>query len=152
MIVTFKEALINDIPQIQEVRHSVTENVLSNPALVTDLDCENYITRRGKGWVCEVDEKIVGFAIVDLQENNVWALFLHPQFEGKGIGKQLHQLMLDWYFAQTDKMLWLSTAYNTRAAHFYKLQGWKEAGQYSAKEIKFEMTAEMWQRKKLLAK
>ncbi len=50
----FREATIDDIKQIQIVRHSVKENVLSNPLLVTAADCENFLTVRGKGWVCEV--------------------------------------------------------------------------------------------------
>ena len=58
----FREAVVADIPQIQVVRNSVTENTLSNPDLVPDKDVEDYITNRGKGWVCEVDKKIVGFS------------------------------------------------------------------------------------------
>ena len=42
----FREATINDIPQIQLVRHSVKENILSNPTLVTDKDCEIYLVNR----------------------------------------------------------------------------------------------------------
>ena len=43
----FREAVVADIPQIQIVRHAVKENVLSNPGLVTDKDCEIYLTQRG---------------------------------------------------------------------------------------------------------
>ena len=82
-----REAKIPDIKQIQIVRNAVKENILSNPNLVTDQDCEVFITVRGKGWVCEIDKHIVGFAIADLKENNIWALFLDPEFEGKGIGQ-----------------------------------------------------------------
>ena len=46
--VIFREANINDIKQIQKVRHSVRENVLSNPGLVTDEDCVEFLTERGK--------------------------------------------------------------------------------------------------------
>jgi len=70
-----REAKIADIKQIQIIRNSVKENTLSNPDLVTDKDGEEFITVRGKGWVCEFEEQIVGFAIVDLKENNIWALF-----------------------------------------------------------------------------
>ena len=38
----FREAIVADIPQIQIVRHAVKENVLPDPALVTDVDCEIY--------------------------------------------------------------------------------------------------------------
>ncbi|HEX7902585.1 MAG TPA: GNAT family N-acetyltransferase [Chitinophagaceae bacterium] len=140
----FREAQVKDIPQIQVIRNSVRENTLSNPALVTDKDCEDYITRRGKGWVCEINDHIVGFAIVDLQENNIWALFLHPDHAGKGIGRRLHDTMLGWYFEQTDKPVWLGTAPDTRAEAFYRKAGWKEIGMHG-NEIKFEMTASDWQ-------
>ena len=95
----FREAQISDIPQIQVVRNSVKENMLSDPALITDKDCEEFLTKRGKGWVCEIENSIVGFAIADLQDDNIWALFLHPDHEGKGIGKALHDTMLNWYFS-----------------------------------------------------
>ena len=39
-----REAKIDDIKQIQIVRNSVTENTLSNPNLVTDEDCEEFIS------------------------------------------------------------------------------------------------------------
>jgi len=145
----FREAFIADIGQIQIVRNSVTENVLSNPALVTDNDCEAYITERGKGWVCEINGQIVGFSIADLAGHNIWALFVHPQFEALGIGKKLHDIMLDWYFAQTNQTVWLGTSFNTRAEKFYRLQGWQEAGIHGSDEIKFEMAADKWLSRKL---
>jgi GNAT superfamily N-acetyltransferase len=139
----FREANIQDIKQIQVVRNAVKENTLSDPALVTDQDCETYMTIRGKAWVCEIDRTIVGFAFVDMKENNIWALFVTPEHAEKGIGKQLHNMMLDWYFSITDKTVWLGTAPNTRAETFYRKQGWKETGIHG-KEIKFEMTASDW--------
>ena len=142
----FREANINDVEQIQIVRHSVKENVLSNPDLVTDEDCVEFLTKRGKGWVCEIGNNIVGFAIADLKENNIWALFVEPEFEKKGIGKKLHATMLNWYFDQTKKNVWLGTAPDTRAATFYKLNGWKENGTQGKGEIKFEMSLDNWKK------
>lgn len=139
-----REATIADIPQIQIVRNSVKENTLSNPALVTDKDCEEFITERGKGWVYQIAERVVGFAIADLRENNVWALFVHPDFEKSGIGKQLHQTMLNWYFSRTTEKIWLGTAPSTRAETFYRMNGWKEAGTHGKGEVKFELSYEDW--------
>ncbi|WP_231433753.1 MULTISPECIES: GNAT family N-acetyltransferase [unclassified Chryseobacterium] len=116
---TFREAKIEDIKQIQVVRNSVKENMLSNPDLVTDEDCEEFLFERGKGWVCEIEDQIVGFAIADLKENNIWALFVHPEFEGIGIGSKLQNIMLDWYFENGKENVWLGTAPNTRAEKFY---------------------------------
>lgn len=139
----FRQAIPEDIPQIQIVRNSVKENQLSNPNLIPDDLVEEFITKRGKGFVCEIDDKIVGFSIVDFVENNVWALFLLPDFEGKRIGKKLHQLMLDEYFSKTKETIWLSTEANSRAEIFYKKQGWKNAG-FHGNEVKFEMSFEDW--------
>jgi len=72
---TIREAKIYDIKQIQIVRNAVNENTLSNPNLVTDQDCEEFITEIGKGWVCVIEKQIVGFEIVDLKEKIIWALF-----------------------------------------------------------------------------
>lgn len=145
-----REAITTDIAQIQVVRNAVKENTLSNPALVTDADCEEFITKRGKGWVFENNNNVVGFAIADLQDHNIWALFIHPDFEKQGIGKQLHNTMLDWYFSQTQTTVWLGTSPNTRAATFYKLMGWTEVGMNGTKELKFEMTHQQWQQQQAL--
>lgn len=139
-----RDAKIGDIAQIQIVRNLVTENTLSNPSLVTNEDCEHFLFTKGKGWVYEIDSKIVGFSIVDLIDNNIWALFINPKFEKRGIGKQLHKVMLDWYFEQTKTNVWLGTSPKTRAENFYRKAGWKEIGLHGKNEIKFEMTFENW--------
>ncbi len=139
-----REAQTSDIAAIQLVRNAVKENVLSNPGLVTDADCEAYITQRGKGWVYEKDGIIIGFAIADLVDNNIWALFVHPDYDKQGAGKKLHAVMLNWYFDQQKETVWLSTSPGTRAEQFYRMQGWKETGVYGNGEIKFEMSKEEW--------
>ncbi|WP_162128072.1 GNAT family N-acetyltransferase [Flavobacterium phycosphaerae] len=141
----FREAQPTDIKPIQLVRNAVTENALSNPDLVTDADCMEFMFERGKGWVCEMNHQIVGFAIADLKEHNIWALFVHPNHDKKGIGKVLHNLMLTWYFLQTKETVWLGTAPGTRAEEFYKRMGWQPAGWHGTKEVKFEMSYRQWQ-------
>lgn len=140
----FRTADLSDIKQMQVVRYLVKENTLSNPDLVPDKDVAYYITEKGKGWVCEIESQIVGFSIIDLMENSVWALFVDPDFAEKGIGKQLHKLMLDWYFQQAKDTVVLGTAPNTRAERFYALQGWTQVGSYSNGEVKFELSYTDW--------
>lgn len=139
-----REATIADISSIQHIRNAVKENRLSNPALVPDQDVLDYISQHGKGWVCELKDSIAGFAIVSLQYENVWALFVLPEHEKKGVGKALHQCMLDWYFGKGKKTVWLSTSPFTRAEKFYRRAGWQQTGVQPNGEIKFEMTAVTW--------
>ena len=143
-----RQAQISDIPQIQRVRNAVKENTLSDPALVPVADVEDYIIRRGRGWVSVQGEQVTGFAIVSLLDHNVWALFMDPGFEKNGVGRMLHDQMMDWYFAQTDETVWLSTTPGTRAEGFYRKAGWLEAGAYGKSELKFILTRGDWLRQK----
>jgi len=136
-------ATISDIPELQIVRNSVKENKLSSSNRIKDADVEEYLLSRGKGWVTFVDGKIIGFAIADLIGHSIWALFLLPEYEGRGYGRQLHQAMLDWYFSESREKLWLTTGSNTRAENFYKMHGWTEVSR-SESEIKFEMSYDEW--------
>lgn len=145
--VVLREAQIADIPELHRIRMSVKENALSNPDLVKPEDYEEFLTYRGKGWLCEINNLVVGFAIVDMKNHNVWALFLHPLYEQKGIGRKLHDTMMNWYFDKTTETIWLSTSPGTRAELFYHNAGWQETGFTKSGEVRFEMTAELWQKR-----
>lgn len=134
-----REAQPVDIPALMYVRMAVRENRLSRPELVTPADCLDYISRRGRGWVAEVAGQIVGFAIADLEDHNIWALFVHPDFDQQGLGRALHDTMLHWYFGQTTEPVWLSTAPGTRAEGFYRRAGWRETGRTASGEVRFEL-------------
>jgi GNAT superfamily N-acetyltransferase len=140
-----RQAHVADIESLTEIRFAVRENMLNNPALVTYDDYVDYLTRRGKGWLAEEAGRIVGFAIADLQGHSIWALFVHPDFDRRGIGRVLHDTMLTWYFTQTAEPVWLSTAPNTRAEAFYQQAGWLALGLRPSGEVKFEMDAATWQ-------
>lgn len=140
-----REAKMTDIPQMHFVRISVKENILPDPALITEKDYQDYLTLRGKGWVCENNNIIVGFSIVSVEDKNVWALFVQPGYESKSIGRKLHNEMMNWYFSQTDETIWLGTAPQTRAEHFYRKTGWRQTGIRKNGEIRFEMTKSDWQ-------
>lgn len=139
-----REAVVGDIEQIQRVRHAVTENRLSDPSLVPDADVEDYITRRGRGWVSIENGTITGFAIVSVADQNVWALFIRPGHDRKGTGRLLHDRMMDWYFKQTALPAWLSTSPGTRAEGFYRKAGWEENGLYGKGEIRFVLDKQKW--------
>jgi GNAT superfamily N-acetyltransferase len=143
MILNYREAGVEDINGLHRVRLSVKENILHTPSLVTENDYRKFLTAEGKGWLCELNNEINGFAIVDHIRKNVWALFVDPSFERLGIGKSLHRLMLDWYFVNYQEALWLSTAAGTRAERFYHKAGWKESGMING-EVKFEIDRLMW--------
>lgn len=136
-----RHATLLDIHQMHVIRTAVKENILSDPNLITPQDYAEYLEDRGAGWVAEIEHQIVGFAILDFQENNVWALFVHPNFEKRGVGRRLHDQLIAAYFAKTNQTLWLGTEPNSRAESFYRKAGWKNVGKHGSNEIKFEFYA-----------
>lgn len=135
---TYRQAVEGDIPKLQVIRNAVRENVLSDPARVADADYAEHFRQPGNGWVCTKGARILGFAIADRTTSSVWALFVHPLYEGRGIGSSLLQQLLSWYFSGSALPLRLSTAPGTRAERFYRMQGWKECGHRNG-EVVFEM-------------
>lgn len=136
-----RKATLFDYEQIHAVRMAVKENKLSDPSRVTYQDYQDKL-HTGRGWVCEVADKIVGFAIVDFRNASVWALFVHPDFEGTGIGRALHDQMVSWSFSDGGlKKLFLSTDPGTRADAFYRKAGWQAKGMQENGELGFELLA-----------
>lgn len=135
-VVVIRPAVPTDMPGIWDVRYAVTENTLS-PGRISDEDLGRSIEEGGRGWVAVQEGRIVGFAI-GLLDGNVWALFVRPESEGRGIGSALHDEMLAWFSRQRVDRLWLSTGAHTRARAFYEARGWQYAGPNGPDEVRLE--------------
>jgi GNAT superfamily N-acetyltransferase len=133
-----------DIPEMGRVRMSVRENRLDSLSSLNAGDTERMLRGDGCGWVGEIDGRIVGFAIADLSGANVYALFIEPEFERRGIGRLLHDTMMDWFFSRQVRSVWLTTDPGTRAEGFYRKAGWIAAGREANGEIRFEMSRDRW--------
>ena len=132
-----RQAVAADVPGMHRVRMSVHENRLVS-TVITEEDTRKAIEESGRGWVVEVEGQIVGFAIVNITNSNIWALFLDPAHERKGYGRQLHDKMLEWSWSQGLAHLWLSTEPGTRAQRFYEQAGWRNVGKTEKGEVRFE--------------
>lgn len=138
MSVLIRQAKRRDIADIMRIRMAVRENRLVS-LVITEDDCIQAIETDGRGWVAIVGGNTVGFAIGNSHTGNIWALFIQPEFEKRGIGKRLHDTMIDWLYGTGLKKLWLTTSPNTRAQYFYEKAGWKSAGMTEAGEICYEL-------------
>lgn len=130
-------AVLTDVVRMHEIRMSVTENRLSSPERVRQQDYIALLEGHGRGWVCESEGTVVAFGIADADTRSIWALFVAPGFEGRGIGRALLDAMTVWLFEQGNGRLWLTTAPATRAERFYRAAGWRETGRING-EIRFE--------------
>ncbi len=140
------EACVEDIPEIHRVRVSVRENVLADPSRVQPHHVVEMIETRGKGWVCRIDGKLRGFSFADLKERNIWALFVEPGYEQRGIGRALHDLAVGWLFEQGNLAIWLATEPDTRAENFYRSAGWIAKELEPNGDRRFELHLRDWRR------
>jgi GNAT superfamily N-acetyltransferase len=134
----FRQANSSDIPAMSRIRLSVTENVLSDPRRVTAQMYDDFLEKSGRGWVAEDRGEIVAFCYADKVNASIWALFVCPGHEGRGLAKSLLRLAVTWLFDIGHDCVHLSTTANTRADRFYAAQGWSRQP-VSATEIAYSL-------------
>jgi GNAT superfamily N-acetyltransferase len=135
-----RKATVDDVADVMALRLSVRENRLSDPGQVTAADCLSYV-ERGCLWVWEEDQEILGFSAGTLETGWIWALFVRPGHEGRGIGRALFATACEALAAAGFRTLHLSTDPDTRAARFYRAAGWREAGRTPEGELIFAFSA-----------
>jgi GNAT superfamily N-acetyltransferase len=126
-----------DIPELKRIRLSVRENVL-NPMRVSDRDYDWFV-RTGPVWVWDDGSEILGFAAGDPRDGSVWALFVHPDWEGRGIGTALLKRACASLSDTGHRKATLDTEPKTRAAAFYRRRGWIEEGVDASGQLRFSL-------------
>jgi GNAT superfamily N-acetyltransferase len=119
-----RQAVRGDVPAMQRIRMAVRENRLTS-TVISDEECIAQIETTGRGWVVTEKEAVVAFAIANRETRSIWALFVGPDHEKKGCGRQLHDAMVEWLFSEGVTCIWLSTEPGTRAQRFYETAGWE---------------------------
>ena len=135
-----RQATEADIPEMMALRLSVRENQLFDPGQVTGEDCRRYVTR-GHMWVWDEDGEILGISAGTVDTGWIWALFVRPGHEGRGIGRALLATACDALIMAGFRTLRLSTDPDTRAARFYRTAGWRETDRTPEGELIFEFNA-----------
>ena len=118
------------------IRRAVRENRLSDPNAVTAADCAAFIDR-AEIWVWVEDGMIQGFSAGDPRNGEIFALFVDPAYEGRGIGRALIALACATLRAAGHEAARLSTQPGTRAERFYRANGWTTAGTNGKGELVF---------------
>lgn len=121
-------AIADDVPAMHRIRKSVTENILSDDNALGHGDYLPFLGANGETWVGEFDGTMAGFGAIDRRNASVWALFVAPEFESRGVGKGLLNQLLERAGALGMTALHLTTTAGTRAEQFYVRQGWQLNG------------------------
>jgi GNAT superfamily N-acetyltransferase len=129
-------ATFTDIPRLIEIRGSVRENRLSDPRRVTLADY-NWHVVHAPIHVWEDSGVVKGLSAGDPRDGSIWALFVDPAFEGRGIGRALILAATNSLAAAGHRAAKLSTDPGTRAERFYLRNGWIAKGRTEGGEIIF---------------
>ncbi|OYW63456.1 MAG: hypothetical protein B7Z40_14805 [Bosea sp. 12-68-7] len=131
-----RKATPSDQPRIQAIRMGVRENVLSDPARVTDAEIAWY-RDQAIFLVSEADGDVAGFTCANHQTGLIWALFVDPAHEGQGHGRALLDAALTALMAAGIAQAHLTTGAGTRAERFYRRHGWRETGRSLDENVVF---------------
>ncbi|ECB5849787.1 N-acetyltransferase [Salmonella enterica subsp. enterica serovar Stanley] len=122
-----RQALITDVESIFDVRTSVRENHLSREEMrqmgITESSVANMIQNSCCAWVAIDGMKVVGFSMVLHENGCLFAAFVLPEYENKGIGREL-LMRAETELFKHHEVIWLETEKNSRAAKIYKHLGW----------------------------
>ena len=124
---------------MHRVRLAVRENVLSDPNRITESDYLAAFDDVGRTWVIEANGEIAAFA-TGYKNGSIWALFVHPDHEGRGYGQRLHSIVVAWLWSLGHKRIWLTTGAGTRAERFYLSQGWLACGTVPGGDVRLELS------------
>lgn len=74
-------------------------------------------------WVVVEGDRIVGFPMIDATAGSLFAAFVLPRHEGRGIGRQL-VAAAERQLRSRHAVAWLETGTSTRAEGFCRRLGW----------------------------
>ena len=146
--IIIREATAADMPGISQVRHSVVENLLTREQLaqrgITSESVAASFLADSKGWVAEEAGGIVAFSIADRATRGIFALFVLPSHEGRGLGTGLLSTAVQWLWDNGATHIWHTTGPGTRAVHFYERRGWLRIGDAEHGDIRFELSRDKY--------
>ncbi|MEM1316249.1 MAG: GNAT family N-acetyltransferase [Pseudomonadota bacterium] len=133
-----RRATPDDVPRILEIRAEVRENRLADPAAVRRPQVLAFIDR-GRIHVAGAAAGVDGFSAANPEDGFLWALFVAPRAEGRGLGGALLAAALDDLRAAGLSRARLETDPGTRAEAFYRRRGWTELGLNDKGEMLMEL-------------
>ena len=136
MTFSFRKMRASDLPAVFELRVSTRENAVTMEELehdygITLASLAEAMAADVKGWLCEEQGLVVGFAMGDRSNGEVQVVAVRPGYEDRGIGKRLLGLVQTWLHEQGHQEIWLLSNPDSgvRAHGFYRKLGWQPTGE-----------------------
>ena len=139
----FRAMTDTDLDQVFQVRTATIENAISMEKLasygITQQSVSNALKTDSIGFVCELNQNIIGFCMGNHVTAEVQVLAVLPEQEGQGIAARLMNELQTALFKYGHPNLWLMTTPDAklRAYGFYQHLGWQATGEMINGEEKF---------------
>ncbi len=144
MTLVLRPATPADVPTLFAIRTAVRENHMSLDELaVAGMTPETVAglvqSPKAGTWLALWDGHPAGFAMARQDPGDVFALFVLPDMEGRGVGGAFLAQAEAWLASRGLASTWLLTggAPGLRAATFYAARGWIAAGREADGQIRF---------------
>jgi ribosomal protein S18 acetylase RimI-like enzyme len=124
MIVIIREATEEDLEQLKSLFLITRQKTFTlQPSEKFQLDDYMESVAGEEVWVAEKNGIITGFVSMWIQDNFIHNLFIHPNWQGLGIGSQLLKKAEERLVSPME--LKVKTE-NLKACKFYQKHGWQE--------------------------
>lgn len=138
-----RTATQDDIDTLFRIRTSVVQNHLSVEQMaelgITPQVLAESIEAAPCVWVAEVEGRAVAFAMVDLAEGEVFAMFVLPTYENLGLGRQLMAVAEAALFEHHERLYLITDGRDEiRANGFYQRLGWVVVRQVDGDDVRYE--------------
>ena len=143
MQTTIRVATQDDVATLFAIRTSVVQNHLS-VAQMADLGITPQVLAESIrdapcAWIAEVDGQPAAFAMVDLAECEVFAMFVLPTHERLGLGRKLMAVAEAVLFEHHTTLFLITDGRDhIRANGFYQRLGWSKVGQVECDDVRYE--------------
>ena len=131
-MLNIRQIELADVPTLFRVRTSTDENRLTLEELaalgINETSVKNKLLGTYRGWLCEDNGNIVGFAMGDRATGEMWVIAVLPSHIHQGIGSSLLAQIEAWLFSAGCSEIWLTTDLDVRlrAYSFYRNRGWTD--------------------------
>lgn len=138
-----RQATPQDIDTLFAIRTSVVQNHLSREQMtelgITPDGLADSIRESPCVWIAEVNGEPAGFSMVDLDSGEVFAMFVRPAYENRGLGRQLMAAAEAALFERHDTLFLVTDGRDEiRANGFYQRLGWSVVDQVDGDDVRYQ--------------
>lgn len=136
-------ATLADIDTLFAIRTAVVQNHLSHEQMadlgITPQALADSVREAPCVWLAEVEGRPAAFSMVNFADGEVFAMFVLPVYEGRGLGRQLMAVAETALFEHHQTLYLITDGRDEiRANGFYQRLGWTKVGRVEGDDVRYE--------------